>query len=71
MSEQLLDRNIEDQSGYQPELLVDEVEVRFREIIASIDQSVTFEDQERLKEISFGEKRLNPGDSQNRFGSEG
>jgi len=71
MAEQLLDRSIEHEMDYRPEAFPAEVDARFREIIASIDQSVTFEDQERLKEISFGEKRLNPGDSQNRFGSEG
>lgn len=63
-----LDHNTNYEVGRQLELPAEEVEVRFREIIESIDQSVSFDDRERLKEMAFGDKKLGPKDAGNNFG---
>ncbi|HSW91966.1 MAG TPA: hypothetical protein VLG09_04945 [Candidatus Saccharimonadales bacterium] len=63
-----LDRNTEYQAGRQLELPAEEVEIRFQKIIESIDQSVSFDDQERLEGMAFGDKKLGPKDAGNNFG---
>jgi hypothetical protein len=63
-----LDHNVEHQTGHEFELPAEEVEARFQEIIESIDQSVTLDDQERLRRKPFGRKYLGPRDSGNQFG---
>jgi hypothetical protein len=66
MQEQL-NRNIERQDD-RLELSDEEVEARFQDIIGLIDQSVAFDDQERLRRKPFGRKYLGPKDSGNNFG---